>query len=119
MEGVEGWLAKVEFVSAGLTNSDDLLVEVETKDDLFVDVAATDDRVDGEIQEDLFDLVVSVLADLVESLVGDVVEGTLEWKGEKTDPSTRLAFSLVASFLSSTRYFESFLGAFTGCGRRS
>lgn len=60
------------------------------------------------------------LSDLVESAAEDVAVEVLEENGEKTEPSTRLAFSLDASFLSSRLNLEGFLGSLgVGGGRRS
>jgi hypothetical protein len=50
---------------------------------------------------------------------GEAIE-EFEENGEKTEPSTRFAFSLEASFLSSIRNLEGFLGSFaSGWGLRS
>ena len=58
----------------------------------------------------LSDLEVSGVVDLLEvPAEGEAGEGR-EVNGEKTDPSTRFAFSLDASFLSSMRNLEAFLG---------
>jgi hypothetical protein len=73
------------------------------------DTAEKDGLADGTVSE-LVDLV-----ELVEDEAGEVVvelELELEKKdGGKTTPSTRFAASREASFLSSMRNFESFLGS--------
>jgi hypothetical protein len=63
-------------------------------------------------------LSVSGLADPVELAAEDgAVEVEVdEEKGEKTDPSTRFAFSREASFLSSTRNLDGFFGSRGGGG---
>ena len=56
----------------------------------------------------------------MEVAADDGAEEVEEENGEKTDPSTRFAFSREASFLSFTRNFESFFGSGGGgAGRRS
>lgn len=60
------------------------------------------------------------LSDLVELAAEVVAVEGLEENGEKTDPSTRFAFSREASFLNSRRNLEGCLGGFGGGdGRRS
>ena len=60
------------------------------------------------------------LSDLVELAAEDVAVEGFEENGEKTDPSTRFAFSREASFLNSRRNLEGCFGVFGGGdGRRS
>ncbi len=59
---------------------------------------------------------VSGLVELVELAARDGAVEADEEKGEKTDPSTRFAFSREASFLSSTRNFDIFFSC-RGGGR--
>lgn len=61
-------------------------------------------------------LSVSGLVDLVELAAEDGAVEADEEKGEKTDPSTRFAFSREASFLSSMRNFDTFFGSGGGGG---
>jgi hypothetical protein len=85
-----------------------------------------DGSADAAEKDVLEDRLVSGLGDLVELAaedeadeVSEVVE-VLEENGENTEPSTRFAFSREASFLSSMRNLESFLGSRgRGGGRRS
>jgi hypothetical protein len=85
-----------------------------------------DGSADAAEKDVLEDRLVSGLGDLVELAAEDEAEEVfavlevLEENGENTDPSTRFAFSREASFLSSMRNLESFLGSRGGgCGRRS
>lgn len=66
------------------------------------------------------DRVVSGLIDLVELTAEDAAVEELKENGEKTDPSTRFAFSREASFLRSNRKREGFFASGEGGrGRRS
>lgn len=51
---------------------------------------------------------------LAELAAEDEADEGFEENGEKTEPNTRFAFSLDASFLSSTRYLEGFFGSGVG-----